>query len=395
VATQNSIFELNGKAYDALTGAMLGDAARADDTVYVQSMKVRPAGQAAPRASMDGMLSGARRAPSTPKHVRHHQTQPTKTLMRHAVAAPQTAAANTPKPIAVQSNLRPATPAASIAPKLSSTSIDPLRAQRANTAGRSQAVEHFRPQRQALSLDYGRPRPQQPFQAVVASQQPQPVQQQAQPQLQPRPFAQPSLRRAAPAQPQPQARQNEAAYEQDLFSEALAHATSHEQPAPKENIVNTVKRRGKKRKRTLAVVGSVVVFLLLAGVISYQNKANIQLQIASAKAGFSAAAPLYKPAGYKLDKMKYEAGSVSQLYLSKDAQSFTITQKKSNWDSQTLLDNFVATSNEDYQGFQSNGRTIYIYGGRNATWVNGGIWYQIKASGKIPADQLVKIASSI
>ncbi len=83
------------------------------------------------------------------------------------------------------------------------------------------------------------------------------------------------------------------------------------------------------------------------------------------------------------------------MYRSPNKQSFTVLQKKSNWDSQTLLENFVATSNEDYQGYQSNGRTVYVYGKGNATWVNGGIWYQIKATGDLANEQLVKIAASM
>jgi hypothetical protein len=400
VATQNSIFELNGKAYDALTGAMLGHANRVEDTVHVQSMKVRQTPQA---ASMDGMITGAQRAPSAIKHVKHRQPQPTQTLMRRAVQTPQPSQAKPQaRPIAIHTALQPATkpammPAASVGSKLSSTAIDPMRARRAQTSDRSQAVEHFRPQRQNMAMDFRRP-------AAPAMQQPAAFQLQPQPQLQPVPATQPqpqfqarpqyaSARQAAPAAA-PQ-RHDEAAYEHDLFSKALAEATSHEEPAPKENIASKVKRRSKSRKRGLAIVGSLAVFMLLIGFVALQNKSSIQLQLASAKAGFTAAAPLYKPDGYKLDKLSYASGSVSQLYLHNGDGSFTISQKKSNWDSQTLLDNFVATSNEDYQGYQSNGRTIYVYGKGNATWVNGGVWYQIKSSGNIPTDQLVKIASSI
>jgi len=145
----------------------------------------------------------------------------------------------------------------------------------------------------------------------------------------------------------------------------------------------------------MGIAASAAVFLALFGFIGYQNRDDIRLQIASAKAGFPASAPLYKPDGFALSSMQYATGSVASVYQHGNSQNFTITQKKSNWDSQTLLENFVATKNGDYQGFQSNGRTVYVYDGGNATWVNGGIWYQIKATGNVSNEQLVRIAASM
>lgn len=142
------------------------------------------------------------------------------------------------------------------------------------------------------------------------------------------------------------------------------------------------------------MAGTFAILMGLFGFIAFQNRDDIRLQIASAKAGFSAAAPLYKPDGYKLSDMKYATGSVASIYQQGN-QNFVITQKKSNWDSQTLLENFVANANQDYEGFQANGRTVYVYGDGNATWVNGGIWYQIKATGNLTGEQLVKIAASM
>lgn len=183
--------------------------------------------------------------------------------------------------------------------------------------------------------------------------------------------------------------------EQDLFSQALARATSHEQPAPRESAAKAIKRKSKKHRQALGIVASLSVFLMLFGFIAYQNRDNIQLQIASARAGFSASTPLYKPDGYVLGKTTYGPGAVAVQYQHPNNQSFTLSQKKSNWDSQTLLENFVATSDEPYQGYQSNGRTVYVYGEGKATWVNGGIWYQIQGANELSDEQLVKIAASM
>jgi hypothetical protein len=72
-----------------------------------------------------------------------------------------------------------------------------------------------------------------------------------------------------------------------------------------------------------------------------------------------------------------------------------LTQTASNWDSQALKENFVATVGKDYQVVQSAGRTIYTYGDNNATWVNGGIWYKIDSAGSLTSVELVDLATSM
>jgi hypothetical protein len=145
----------------------------------------------------------------------------------------------------------------------------------------------------------------------------------------------------------------------------------------------------------MAIVASLALFVALCGFVAVQNRENIQLQLASAKAGFSVSSPLYRPDGYSLNKMTYSAGLAASLYKNQSNQSFTLSQKKSNWDSQTLLENFVATKGDSYKGYQSNGRTVYVFGEGNATWVNGGIWYQIQGADQLTNEQLVKIAASM
>jgi hypothetical protein len=394
VAT-NSIFELNGKAYDALTGEMLGNANRVQHTAQISPMQPKPA----PRrqyGSFDGMVTSQQtkqRRPSKPQHVAAHQPQPTKTLMRHAVKSPAPGQfqANKPASSGLQSQgaLQPATPVkVTVAAKLSSDVVDPQRAHRANRVGRSHAVKHFTP-----VSDFRRPS------ATIAA----PVRraQIASPAAVAIPAA--TATRRTPAngvntwntdRPIADPRHDDD-YEQDLFEQALAHASGHQETLSDDVKLPKSQKSRRKRRQVLSIVGSLGVFLILFTVIAYQNRSNIQLQLASAKAGFSASVPLYKPDGYKLGKLAYAPGSVAALYQDPSNKTFTVTQKKSNWDSQTLLENFVATSNQDYKGYQSNGRTVYVYGTGNATWVNAGIWYQIKDTGSLTNEQLVKIAASI
>ena len=188
-------------------------------------------------------------------------------------------------------------------------------------------------------------------------------------------------------------RLDEDRHEQDIFEQALALATSHEQKPPKQSLLRAARRR-KTMRRVFSIAASAAVFVSLAGFIAYQNKANIELQMASAKAGFPASAAGYTPAGYDMERVAYEAGTVATWYKSND-RTFSVIQKKSKWDSQTLLENHVATTSADYQGYAANGRTVYVYGKGRATWVNGGVWYQINAGDALSNEQLVKVAANM
>jgi len=424
---------VNGKEYDARSGALLGNASRTQPAKTIHPRTANPVHRAV-GGSVDGMVNAVRqsapRQKTTPHHVNAHQLQPTKTLMRRAVTPPQPGALHPVShkpvskpisPVALQPQAAAAV-AVSVTPKLSSTSINPFRAQRATVANRSHNVAHFRsapqaptPHQVAVQPAIAQPIAQQPTpKPQLQPTYTQPVQQlRPQPQVKPQPVApvaiqaqqprQQSMRPIAaarrpyaqPAAPAAASNHNDQQEEQDLFAQALAQAKSHEQPEHRESAKKAVRRKGSKTRRFAIAGASLAVFVALSGFVAFQNRDQIQLQMASAKAGFAASTPLFMPPGYALDNMTYATGSVATSYNSAGKAPFSITQKKSNWNSQTLLDNFVATSGDDYRGFQSNGRTIYIYGKGNATWVNGGIWYQIKGADKLSDEQLVKIATSM
>lgn len=400
---KNSIFELNGKAYDARSGAFLGAAARIPHTATVQAMPVKTVSHP-PGVSIDGMRIPSQAKAHHASHVKAHQPQHTRTLMRHAVKPPHpgklksdpSATTGLHSQGALQHK---AAHTVVVTPKLSSTTIDPLRAHRARYANRSRSVEHFRPAAQQspgnIALVQPSLQPAQPVKAqlaTVSNPQPQLHHQQSSRHIAAtrRPYDR-SIQTPTPSQYEEYDEQ----LEQDLFNQALAQATSHEQPAVDEPTIGAVRRKGSKARRVLAVATSLAVFVALCGLVAFQNRGQIQLQMASAKAGFAASMPLYMPQDYKVGEMSYVNGTVATNFEAKDKQPFVIVQKKSNWDSQTLLDNFVAVSNQDYRGFQSNGRTVYVIGKTSATWVNGGIWYQIKEASGFSDEQLVKIAASM
>jgi hypothetical protein len=400
---QDNIIELNGKRYDAISGALLGDG----------HIKTAPAKRAPAQAHRGRTIDGFMRSnkpgtlaptvvkPAQPaktiaavqpdklhssigknmdihrvtKVVQPHKPERSKTLMRHAVNKPKT----TPKPTIkttapTEMMARPvSTIAKPLEKKLSVSSVDPIRLARANQIARSHHIRRFsraqhQQQRNVSAASFTAPQ-----------------------------TTRPAARQSAPAQKLShsialaKAKQQLAAQQNpiDIFEAALAHAVSHEQ-MPQQYI----KRRHPHRRLVNALAG-VGAFLVIGGFIAYLNMPAIELQFASVRAGFHAEMPGYRPTGYALDGgVKSSAGQVAMTFRSGDS-SFQITQESSDWDSATLLDQKTDQLGAPVQTVQSKGRIIYIYGNNSATWVNGGIRYEISGSSSLNADDLVSLATSM
>lgn len=387
VAKTNNFIELNGKRYDAVTGAFLG-------------VGLQPTSDAKPLASymkaspnhgkvMDGIMpSKAAHAavahalkPAVPKPVvthlvkpiAHHKPQSAKTLRRDIVKLP---IIKPQKPLKLQqpTDIMQHKPGVlTVVPKLSSDVVDPARATRAQHVPQSPQIERFRKQQT--------PRPT--HHAALAPSRP--INRSMEPVSHVRTPMRVEGRQVLPA--------NKPA-ETDIFEQAIAYAKSHEQPSPKAIGHQKAKRSHRRQKKIAGVFASVAMLAALSGFIFWQNRADIELQLASARSGVPASMPAYRPSGYAIKGMTYSPGTVTIGFLG-NSGSFSVVQKSSNWDSETLLQNYVATSGQAYNAYSAAGRTVYVYGNDNATWVNGGIWYQINDQGQLSKDQLINLATSM
>lgn len=184
----------------------------------------------------------------------------------------------------------------------------------------------------------------------------------------------------------------------DLLSNALDNAKSHEQAPPKRvGRLHKLTKKISTKSKFVNVTAVLLSSLILIGFIAYQNVPNISIRLASAKTGVHASLPDYKPAGFTLGRsVQTSPGQVVISFRSNsDERNFSIAQSTSNWNSDTLRDNFVASSGQQYQRITTtNGKTVYVYGDSNATWVDGGIWYKIEGNSALSSSQLLKIASS-
>lgn len=139
----------------------------------------------------------------------------------------------------------------------------------------------------------------------------------------------------------------------------------------------------------------------LAGValfiaVGFQNVTTVKLQFASAKAGFAVSLPDQRPAGYRLSNLAYSNGHAAIHFESNtDERRYSITEKVSNWNSQTLRENFLATQAKEYEPIEIAGQTIFLYDQSNATWVSGGVWYQVESNGSLSSRQLLDLATSM
>lgn len=261
------------------------------------------------------------------------------------------------------------TPQQSIAPKLSYNSVDPNRLKKAARMVQNPSVSRYGDVTPVASapVSYA-PQNTPPLKQALAS------------------FMAPK-HAAVPAMPVQEMRVP-AARKPDIFEQAVARATSHEETFDDRNI----RRKG---TRFGLILSGIMSLLLLIGVVAYFNVPQLSLRLASTRAGFDAKLPSYSPVGYSFGNLSYGPGNVTVSYKAGDARKFDITQRASQWDSQALLTNFVASANKAYQTYERAGRTIYFFGNNTATWVDNGIWYTVNGNNSLTKNQLLDLAGSI
>jgi hypothetical protein len=356
VANRQHVIELNGKQYDAQTGKMVsGNSA--------SPVKQKPLTPDQPKR-LDGFVRRKLPAlsPTMAKKL-HNKPERSKTLMRTVVkkpVAPKPLQKVTPKPDIVTQAIKKPNRA---------ESVNPERALHASLIHKSNLVSKF-----------GKTFTSHHIKSDIV-----PVK--VAPGVKP-------LKKTAVAIAKPLTARVVA----NPFDTALENATSHEQPKPKKTAFHhKVARKLHISPGTLIAGSTGMVLLLIAGFWAYTNVPNVAVRVAAMRAGVSASVPSYQPAGFSLKgPISYQPGQITINYKStSDDRDFSVVQRASNWNSETLLDNFVDTKNQAYQTVEANGRTIYIYDGGNATWVDGGTWYQVLSKSTLSSDQLLRIANSL
>ncbi len=148
-----------------------------------------------------------------------------------------------------------------------------------------------------------------------------------------------------------------------------------------------------KRPGAVSVAAALAAVLVMGGYIWFANAPKLAVRTAASKAGFEASLPSYLPSNYSLEKpISSSPGRITLAFSSADSDHFTVTQQKTSWDPQSLLDNYVVKQSQQYLAVAGQGLTIYLYNGDSASWVNRGVWYSIQGNKQLNREQLLKIA---
>lgn len=352
--TNQAFITINGKKYDARTGQLVTSAHAPAQAASVK----QPATTAKPvRAART--VTDIARTPATP----HKRRQPARsqTLMRTAVkkptAAPKTRKVKAPAQHAATQPKKPATPRIQ--------HFDVARHTRAAAIKKSQLISKFN----TSSIVQ---HPVETAQNAVTER-----------------------IEHMPVRPAPTVKAA-TSHIQSVLERGLKNAQSHTQTfTPQKSHKKKAGKKGRGRLTSLAAGGLAAV--LLFGFVAYQNMANISVRYATARSGIQASLPGYKPAGFTLsNRIQYNPGQITLNFSSTtDERSFKIVQRETAWNSDTLMANYVASKSDQVQKYEDRGRTIFIYGNNNATWVNGGVWYDINGDSQLNSDQLIRIATSM
>ncbi len=355
-----NFIEINGKKYDALTGKMLDSSEVPNKTVVT---KVTPAQNV---GVMDGFVRKPQKNTSqrTSAHPTSKQTQKSKTLMRNSVK----------KPVVVSREIKAQKPQI----HKSQLGTSAKRTTSAMQTPKSNQVHKYGEITHRTSVV----KTANPGMAVKNETPMQPTTQQN---------ISPNTKPSSVTASQAASRK--------MIDAALANAHSHEEPVHhhKRKKQNKLFKKLGISSKAVGLSSAVLAFVLLAGFFAVQNVPNLSMRVAAARSGLNASMPNYQPSGFSFKgPIQYSAGQVTVSFKSNtDNREYQVKQQASNWNSDALLANYVDVGQKQYQTYQDRGRTLYIYDGSNATWVDDGVWYQIEGESNMSTDQLIRIAASI
>jgi len=185
---------------------------------------------------------------------------------------------------------------------------------------------------------------------------------------------------------------------QNVFNHPIVQANNHLlKKIPKDKFYRRAARTLNVGTKSLAITASVLAVLIFGCFLAYQKIPSVAMRVAANRAGFAGHIPSTIPAGFTFKgPIIYSKDTISLHYKSNsDSRKFAIVQKPTEWNSESLLTNYLINSKLQYQTYQDSGLTVYVFNGGEATWVDKGVWYSVKGEGTLSFDQILSIASSM
>lgn len=363
-----STIEINGHRINAQTGQLL----RSKKSANLKALKSTPS------RSIDGLVKASSpvnrsaqvAAPRNRKPASsvHQHQQPSRTLMRKAVSKPAQHNSSSPTMDTI---------------RVRSSRISPAKIFRAKEAAKSPKVEHFGPAtvsapRTEVSKRPSAVRPTEVLANHAASA----------------PAASVATTRALPSVAGSLSHQQL----ERLLDQALLRADAHKKMLEGRYGHRNLWQRVKHAPRWLSIGLTLLIVLAAGGAYTMWQVPQVSIKVAAARAHINASVPAYTPSGYSfVGPANFEDGAITIKYASGDGsdQAFLLSQKASNWDSQSMAAS-VVPKEAQVQTSQIRGTTVYIYGPSNdAAWVNHGILYKLKDNANLNSEQILKIADSL
>jgi hypothetical protein len=175
----------------------------------------------------------------------------------------------------------------------------------------------------------------------------------------------------------------------ELIESAMKKALAHESP-------RLAKPKKKHSRNKIWLVG-LMAFILIA-LYASDHIADFKTVSAANKFSISSSLPSYVPLGFSLKSTvdsKY-SGELSARYAdtTNAGQSYSIVEKDSLWSNLDLQSDYVNGIDPSAITKTVDGRTVYLYGNEDATWIFKGVWYVVNSNGELTNSQLLSIAKS-
>ncbi len=351
------IVNVNGRQYDAVTGALLSSEVKPNKKAASRPVKTTE-GEPVQITVKKTQASSPTSAKTVANHAKRRQPQSTQTLMRTAVKKPAPA----PKrPTQIQTEVTHVAPT-TIGVHHSATHIDPLRLGKAKQIQKNRHVSRFdSPVPHAVPVTFTHvPVQHNPIESTIPKPTPKPA---------------PALV-SKPA---------------DMFEQAIANATHFVDLTAQKNHF-----RKKTRRHLTSMATGALALLLLAGFAAYQNTPGLQIKVAGLRAGVATATPDFAASGFAYNGVK---ASQSKLVvgLKHGTSNFQLTEQPTNWSSEDMISqisSIEASGAPNYSTLTAGEHTVYRFGDNQATWVKNGTWYNLSGNGTLSDDQVKSLVQN-
>ncbi len=178
-----------------------------------------------------------------------------------------------------------------------------------------------------------------------------------------------------------------------ILKSALRNVASMDEP---EEMPKKFNKKRRARRVFFALLCSAATVSALVAFVHF-NMPDLSVRVAAMQTGIEATYPTFIPRNYSLSNVSSEKdGEVVMYFNGPEGAGFSLSEEKSTWDSTALLNNYVKKNYPtDFTTMREQGITIYVRGDK-ACWVNGGLLYNIHATGKnLTKEQIRNIATSL